>query len=250
MPSEYEDPCYWERVYDLNSHCNTTTDGNDGEADFDQKILDFSKQKSVLDVGCGDGTFSIKVGMSAKNIAGIDFSENAIQVAKKKLETSGLKNAEFKTVTASSLGFENETFDLVFSRRGPLTHSSKSLSEAYRVLKKGGQLMEITIGELDKENIVRIFGRGQMLHSEKVSILKDRVLKENGFRPLEIKDYVAVEIIPSLKELICRLTDSPIIPNFDPVADRPYLEKVQEICKKPRGSETPTHRVAIIAQKY
>jgi 2-polyprenyl-3-methyl-5-hydroxy-6-metoxy-1,4-benzoquinol methylase len=105
MPSEYEDPCYWERVYDLNSHCNTTTDGNDGEADFDQKILDFSKQKSVLDVGCGDGTFSIRVGVSAKNIAGIDFSENAIQVAKKKLETSGLKNAEFKTVTAGSLGF-------------------------------------------------------------------------------------------------------------------------------------------------
>ncbi len=250
MSSEYEDASYWEGVYELNSHCNTTTVGNDGEADFDEKILDSSKQQSVLDVGCGDGSFSIRVGELAKNIVGIDFSEKAIQVAKENLRNSGLGNVTFKTTSADNLGFESNSFDLIFSRRGPLTHSSKALSEAYRVLKKGGHLMEITIGEHDKENIARIFGRGQMLHSEKVSDLKGRMLRETGFKSLEIKDYLAVEIIPSLNELICRLTDSPIIPNFDPVADKSFLEKVLEICKTQRGIETPTHRVEIIAEKY
>ena len=68
-----------------------------------------------------------------------------------------------------------------------------------------------------------------------------------GFKNLEIKEHVATEIFPTLGDLIIRLKDSPIIPDFDAEKDRQYLEKIQKTCRSTKGIETPTHRVTIIA---
>src|SRR2546425_2960805 len=91
----------------------------------------------------------------------------AISEARKNLSNSGQKNLRFELAKAESLHFPNETFDLVTCRRGPVTDRKTSLWEAHRVLKRHGTLLEITIGERDKENLIGIFGRGQMLGSER-----------------------------------------------------------------------------------
>ncbi len=123
------------------------------------------------------------------------------------------------------------------------------MRESHRVLKRNGILMEITIGERDKENLARVFGRGQMLGSERVVALKARMLRQAGFKNLEIKEYVATEIFPTIRDLTIRLKNSPIIPSFDPGRDGQYLEKIEKTCKSSKGIETPTHRVTIIAHK-
>ncbi len=247
--SEYGNATYWNEIYDLDLHSNATTQGNDGEDEFDEKILSYSKKNRFLDVGCGDGSFTLKVAESAKEVVGIDFSRRAIEHAMANLANSNRNNVRFENSNVDNLRFNQETFDLVYSRRGPLTHGSKSLFEARRVLKNDGILMEITIGEHDKENIARIFGRGQMLGSEKVSILKDRMLRQSGLKPIEIKDYIATEVFPTLNDLIVRLTDSPIIPDFDRVKDAAHLDKVEKECMTKKGIETPSHRVIIVARK-
>ena len=249
---EYEDREYWERVYALPENYMVeaaVTEGNDGENEFDARMLGACVGKVVLDVGCGDGPFTIRMAERAEKVIGVDFSKIAISKARENLANSGRKNLRFETANAESLNFPKETFDLVTCRRGPVTDRKSSLREAHRVLKRNGTLMEITIGERDKENLIQVFGRGQMLGSERVVALKERLLREAGFRNLEVKEYVATEIFPTLKDLIIRLKDSPIIPEFDAEKDKQYLEKIEKACRSTKGIETPTHRVTIIAHR-
>ena len=247
---EYEDREYWERVYALPENYmndSAVTEGNDGEDEFDSRMLDACVGRVVLDVGCGDGLFTIRMAERAEEVIGVDFSKIAISEARKNLANSARKNLRFEIANAESLNFQKETFDLVTCRRGPVTDSKNSLREAHRVLKRGGTLMEITIGERDKENLTHVFGRGQMLGSERVSSLKERLLREAGFRKLEVKEYTATEIFPTIRDLTIRLKNSPIIPDFDPDKDKECLEKIEKAYKSTRGIETPTHRVTIIA---
>ena len=247
---EYEDREYWEKVYALPENYmedSAVTEGNDGEDEFDARMLNACIGKVVLDVGCGDGPFTIRMAERAEEVIGVDFSKIAISKARENLANSGRKNLRFETANAERLHFPKETFDLVTCRRGPVTDRKSSLREAHRVLKKNGLLMEITIGERDKENLTQVFGRGQMLGSERVTALKERLLRETGFKNLEIKEYIATEIFLTIKDLTIRLKDSPIIPDFDAEKDKHYLEKIEKTYKSSKGIETSTHRVTIMA---
>jgi ubiquinone/menaquinone biosynthesis C-methylase UbiE len=248
---EYEDREYWERVYALPENYieeSAVTEGNDGEDEFDAKMMDACVGRVVLDVGCGDGLFTIRMAERAEEVIGVDFSRIAISEARKNLANSGRKNLRFEIGNAESLNFQKETFDLVTCRRGPVTDTKDSLREAHRVLKRSGTLMEITIGERDKETLAEVFGRGQMLGSEKVIVLKERLLREVGFKKLEVKEYIATEIFPTIRDLTIRLKNSPIIPDFNPEKDKEFLEKIEKAYKSTKGVETPTHRVTIIAR--
>src|SRR5713226_3971 len=219
----YEDREYWEKVYALPENYmveSAVTEGNDGEDEFDARMLNACIGKVVLDVACGDGLFTIRMAERAKEVIGVDFSRIAISEARKNLANSGRKNLRFEISNAESLNFQKETFDLVTCRRGPVTDREDSLREAHRVLKKSGILMEITIGEHDKENLTQVFGRGQMLGSGRVIALKERLLREAAFKKLEVKEYIATEIFLTTKDLTIRLKDSPIIPDFDAEGDK------------------------------
>src|SRR5712664_4156813 len=225
---EYEDREYWERVYALPENYmveSAVTEGNDGEDEFDARMLGACVGKVVLDVGCGDGPFTIRMAERAEEVIGVDFSKIAISKARENLANSGRKNLRFELGNAGSLHFPKETFDLVTCRRGPVTDRENSLREAHRVLKKNGLLMEITIGERDKENLTQVFGRGQMLGSERVVALKERLLRETGFKKLEVKEYIATEIFPTIRDLVIRLKNSPIIPDLNAKKNKEFLEK-------------------------
>lgn len=249
----YEDKRLWKNIFASKEYYQperVVTEGNDGEDEFDAKMLSVAIRKVVLDVGCGVGRFTIKMAERAKNVIGVDFSEQAISKAQTNLVKSGKTNVKFRVVDARRLPFIDETFDVVVSRRGPVTDGMRTLSEAYRVLKKGGCLMEITIGEQDKLNLKKIFGRGQLYEvKEKVAHMKRRMLKKVGFKITEIKEYIAMEIFESIEDLIIRLKSTPIIPDFDVQRDRRYLDQIEKTCMTARGIETEIHRVTIIASK-
>jgi hypothetical protein len=86
-----------------------------------------------------------------------------------------------------------------------------------------------------------------VLGSERVVDMKERLLREVGFKKLEVKEYIATEIFPTIRDLTIRLKNSPIIPDFDAEKDREFLEKIEKAHKSTKGVETPTHRVTIIA---
>jgi SAM-dependent methyltransferase len=249
----YKDKEYWNRLRrsrDSGQQEHVTLDGEDGELCFDNAVLRAVRGKGAIDLGCGIGLFTIEIAKKARNVVGIDFSEEAIIRGKRNLARAKLKNVEFGIADASKLPFSDSQFDVLISRRGPVTAGMASISEAYRVLRRGGVLMEITIGEMDKQNLINIFGRGQMFGvKEKVGISKARLLGNAGFMRIQARDHIAVEVFHSMKDLIIRLNSAPIIPNFNPEVDGEYLAMVARGCTTERGIETPVHRVTITAQR-
>ena len=250
----YEDKEYWNKLRksrDYYEEEHVTLEGKGGEVEFDKEIQDATGNKEVLDIGCGVGLFTLEIARRAKSVVGVDFSEEAIARARKnQVATGRRKNVRFEQADAGNLPFRDGTFDVVFSRRGPATSSRKTLAEAHRVLGRNGILMEICIGEKDKQNLARIFGRGQMHDvKEAVAISKRRMLEEAGFREIEIVDYLSTEIFKAMRDLIIRLNSAPIIPDFDVEKDKRFLAIVGRTCVTSRGVETPMHRVTIVAKR-
>jgi SAM-dependent methyltransferase len=108
----------------------------------------FEAGMRVLDVGCGRADTLIACTDRFSWGAGIDESA-AVMIAEAKAARAraGARNVDFYAAKAVALPFADETFDLVFSERGPLGHNDRTLREALRVLRPGGLLFIETIGE-------------------------------------------------------------------------------------------------------
>jgi len=73
------------------------------------------KSKTVLDVGCGTGFFAFSVAKRGARVLGIDFSEEAIEIANSQYLH---KNLEFKSIDVGKI---KEKFDVIVSN-GTLEH--------------------------------------------------------------------------------------------------------------------------------
>ena len=225
-------------------------DGSDGEREFDRELQKRVLGRDVLDVGCGPGEFTLQLAKKARFVVGIDVSHVALELAKRNLAKAGVKNVLFRYGDIRRLPFPNETFDVVYSRRGPASVDKHTLSEVLRVLRPEGILMEITIGERDKQNLAEIFGRGQMLGFRgQVSTVKMKWLREIGFKEAQSRDYMGTEVFRSMDDLLVRLKSAPIIPSFNSAKDKPALNRVKAECETDRGIETPVHRVVLFGKK-
>ena len=151
---------------------------------------------------------------------------------------------------ADKLAYPEERFDLAISRRGPAADTADSIREACRVLKKNGQLMLEEIGERDKQNWAQVFGRGQMYsRTNKVSTeLKEKLARE-GFRNISVDEFEAIEYFATIQDVLMRLENSPIIPNFDEEFDARHVQEIVKRFTASKGIKTNTHRVLITAVK-
>jgi SAM-dependent methyltransferase len=243
---------YWDKKWGFGEHRRERVilDGSDGEEEFDRELHGRTVRKIVLDEGCGSGVFTLKIARRASHVRGIDTSTTALRLAERNLARSEVSNVDFRPADSRHLPFPNNSFDVVYSRRGPGSDSIRTLIEAHRVLKKNGVFMEITIGEQDKQNIARIFGRGQMLQIRgRVSATKREMMEMAGFTRVVTRDYLATEVFKGMPDLLVRLQSAPIIPSFDPRRDRLFLDRVRKECMSDRGIETPVHRVVLTGYK-
>src|SRR3990167_301657 len=111
---------------------------------FKEKLLKLAKTNMVcLDVGCGDGKFTFEVSKYFSSIKGIDTSRELLNIAESKKKALKTANVTFKLKNAVRTFFPNESFNIIFCRRGPSFYK-----EYYRLLKKGGYYLEIGIGHV------------------------------------------------------------------------------------------------------
>lgn len=257
MPKpEFEDPEIWEKLYSAEEDQiaqgateHSWTEGEDGEGEFDRKVLASCKGKEVLDIGCGTGEFTFEIAATARRVAGIDFSERALKKALQHLESRKLGNVEFRRSKADRLPYPEGSFDLVVSRRGPATDTDESLREAYRVLRKGGRLITQEIGERDKQNWALAFGRGQMLGKESVAMELRKRLAHAGFRDITLEEFETNEYFEGIQDLLMRIENSPIIPDFDRKLDEHHVQEVAKLFMTPKGIMTNAHRVLVSATR-
>jgi carbamoyltransferase len=108
--------------------------------------MGFMHQDSmVLDAGCGVGWSSSKFAKRAKKVFGVDYSEEAIEYAKKEYQR---ENLNFIVMNVCDLQFDDNFFDIVISfevlEHLTLDQAKECVAETYRVLKPGGLLIGTT----------------------------------------------------------------------------------------------------------
>ncbi len=129
---------------DLSSLPNEALEGSLGCAN----PIPFAKLKegeTVLDLGSGGG---INVLMAAKavgetgSVYGLDMTDEMLALAKKNKVKMGIKNVDFIKGYIEDIPLKDELIDVIISNCviNLSDDKEKALSEAYRVLKKGGRL--------------------------------------------------------------------------------------------------------------
>lgn len=110
------------------------------------KNLDIEPKMRVLDECTGTGDFAkflLKLCPDLE-VVGIDFSENMLKIAEKKVP-----RAKFLKADCTKLPFGDETFDIAtmgFGLRNIEDYGS-AISESFRVLKSGGQFLHLDFGQ-------------------------------------------------------------------------------------------------------
>ena len=104
--------------------------------------LPTNKPLHILDVGTGTGFFAILLSRLGYTLEGIDLTPAMLEEARAQAAQQGL-SIVFREMDAQNLSYADETFDVVLSRNltWTLPEPEKAYSEWYRVLKKGGILL-------------------------------------------------------------------------------------------------------------
>ena len=127
--------------------------------DFIQMLNPTSKKK-LIDVGCGTGDIAnlyIKLTNNNTRILCIDPNKKMIDEGKKKLKK--YENIIWKIGYAEDLKVEDNIYDfytISFALRNA-KDLNKSLSEAYRVLKKGGRFLCLEFSKIENSNLEFIY---------------------------------------------------------------------------------------------
>ena len=103
--------------------------------------------KKVLDIGCGEGYFSRFFAKRGAEVTGIDISEALIKAAVEEEQRHPLGVKYFVANAANLIMLESESFDIAFSHMtiADIRDYEGAISEASRVLKKGGRFVVLMV---------------------------------------------------------------------------------------------------------
>ena len=141
--------------YDLMNDCMSLGIHRIWKKDFIQ-MMNPTSRKKLIDVGCGTGDIAnlfIKATNNNSSILCIDPNKKMIDQGKKKLKK--YKNIKWKVGFAENLNIPNNTYDfytISFGLRNT-KNINKSLSEAYRVLKRGGRFLCLEFSKIENSNL-------------------------------------------------------------------------------------------------
>lgn len=144
------------------------------------------KEKTILDLGCGDGNFTRKFKkMGAKEVFGVDISKEMIRLAEEKTKNENLE-IKYLTKDIKELGRIKE-FDIISAPF--LLHYSKTKEELLQIcnniyinLKENGRL--VTMNNSD----------------DPIKDLKEFGAKTEGPSPLKEGDKIIVKLYHKMKE--------------------------------------------------
>lgn len=214
---------------------------------FKNLLIKYSgRDKRALDLGCADGHFTLSIVPNFKDIVAIDLSEGMLKAAKSLQEKEGVKNVIFEKVHAAKTSYLDDSFDLIYSRRGPTP-----FTEIKRLLKRGGHFINIGIGEKDTQELEETFGRGQNFggfNNSRSRRDKQRVEKL-GLKVIFCKDFYYTEYYPDYKNLDLFLQGVPIFTDYDSKKDKHLLEKYVSTHQTKDGIALLRHRIVVVTKR-
>jgi cyclopropane fatty-acyl-phospholipid synthase-like methyltransferase len=223
--------------------------------------LNLKINMKVLDVGAGDGFFSIQAGKKFEDVKfiGIEYSDE-YKEAKENAEKLGMKNVEFHYMDVFDMKFKKQFDRIVFfiSFRNIITNEAEMLKlfkEVKKVLKKNGLL---AIAEMFKEDAENEAQRLAQKIYEECSQYKDEhhrgiekffsiekiksVLQESGFEIISIEKFkTGVKL--SVKETKYFIKDEAGKENWKDVWNK-HKDKIKEL-----GRIEPDANISLIIAK-
>jgi ubiquinone/menaquinone biosynthesis C-methylase UbiE len=111
----------------------------------DLAALSLRPRDRVLDAGCGAGVIARTIARAIPqgSVTGLDREARYVEHARRRAAAEGLGNAEFLTGDVLELPFENDRFDIVWSKHllQWVGRREKALEEFVRVARPGGRVI-------------------------------------------------------------------------------------------------------------
>src|SRR5262245_26924460 len=86
-----------------------------GAEHYEGLVLRECRGKRVLEYGCGEGRFTVRLASAGAEVHAIDISDVALETARQRAAAQSL-DVDFRLMDASRLQFEEGTFDLICGR--------------------------------------------------------------------------------------------------------------------------------------
>ena len=152
----------------------------------------------VLDIASGDGVLAELLAPRARSIKCLDISQRVVNAGKKRL--GNVSNVSFESGDMHDLPVEDASFDTVLLMHA-LTYTTKPstvFSEAFRVLRPGGQLLAATLQKHAHENAVLAYNHQNLGFTE--SQLRD-LCANAGLEPQYVKVSAVEKRTPNFEVL-------------------------------------------------
>lgn len=166
--------------------------------------IDFKNFKSVLDVGCGFGHWSVALSKLNSHVKGFDPSQHRIEIAKKFAGYAQQTNLEFTVGEIKNIPSADLEHDAIFCYGvWMLVDRKHALREFNRVLKPGGKIyictnamgwwIQLCVKRLSKMDsmfwtslkAILLGSHHQMVPNWTTSSLAANLLQRNGFKLLD-----------------------------------------------------------------
>jgi cyclopropane fatty-acyl-phospholipid synthase-like methyltransferase len=169
------------------------------------QTADIQSPSRILDAGCGLGGSSLWLAAQGNQVTGISISQKQIDYANKVSKKRKLSNnAKFDVANFCETPYADESFDVIWGLESICYALDKSLflKEAYRLLRKGGQLIMCDAFLLKKDftddewHTVSAFMKGWVLPNLASRADFKQMIDEAGFQSTHIED-ITQQILPS-----------------------------------------------------
>ncbi len=127
--------------------------------EFAFSLIDQPHDRTILDLGCGDGANAVRLAHAGARVVAIDLSGGMVHATRARAITAGLDDrVASQQMNVEQLAFADATFDYVFGH-SVLHHTDLhiSRSEVFRVLKPGGRA--VFLEPLDHNPLLNLFRR-------------------------------------------------------------------------------------------
>lgn len=194
---------------------DTTRGYNEAKAFFNETDKDVYSELEkinivgacVLDIGSGGGKHAIAFKeMGAREVVGIDLSEDMIKEAQKNIQDLSISDVAFLRGSGDLLPFNDGKFELLFSNFvfHYFPNIKKAFEESYRVLTKGGHFVCIMNIATVEDGYEHLF---------------------NTYMPIRLgsgkKSVVVNNFIKSKKEILTAINESGFIIENQKILDHP-----------------------------
>ena len=117
--------------------------------------------EDILDMAGGTGDVAFRLARRGAQVTVADINPDMLEVGKERAEKRGLSGLRWKVENAETLSFANASFDaytIVFGIRN-VTNIGAALSEAHRVLKRGGRFYCMEFSTSDWPGFSQLYDR-------------------------------------------------------------------------------------------